>query len=29
MPLDAAHIHLMLNHVSVIGAPLPLLIGTA
>jgi hypothetical protein len=28
MPLDAAHIHLMLNHLPVIGAPLLLLLLT-
>jgi hypothetical protein len=28
MPLDAAHLHLMLNHVPVIGAPLLLLLLT-
>lgn len=28
MPLDAAHVHLMLNHVPVIGAPLLLLLLT-
>ena len=28
MPIDTAHIHLMLNHLPVIGAPLLLLLLT-